>query len=353
MPWELDDASGTRYSLPASMSPAQRHIGGQPRTRFVRGYGSERWFTVQDGIRDPEPFALVGVLQTDRNDSHVQTLLNALDAAVAGAVRLYHVDHDGNDLEFLEILGGLPLEVSPDGVDASLLTVTARLVPATGAWASAAGSSVDSGSGPGPGPEPEPEPDYEDDFESHSVATGIPTGWSDGGGTATPTWSVTATSPLAGAKSLRAASVTGTRNLVFAGSTLTNGLITALVQPASASFGNNVQPGVIARYANASNLVRVRASRNDPERGLILSQRIANTETVLDFAVFAIALGATYKLELELSGATATARLRDTNGILLATATASVSVAAGGPVGVSASGDGAVMMFDDFQAFVD
>ena len=140
MPWELETADGTRYRLPASLHPAQRHVGGEPRVRFVRGYGSDTWYTVQDGIREPATLDLVGVLQTDRDEAAIQTLLNELEAAAASAVKLVHLDHDGRDVEHLTLLGALPITVSPDGVDGTMLTITVPLVP-TGEWTAGGGSS--------------------------------------------------------------------------------------------------------------------------------------------------------------------------------------------------------------------
>lgn len=141
MPWELVDALGNRYRLPASIQPAQRHVGGRPRVRFVRGYGSEQWFTVQDGIREPATLDLVGVLQTDRDESTIQSLIDELEAAAASAVKLVHLDHDGVDVEHLVLLGSLPITTEPDGIDGTLLTVTVPLVP-TGEWLSGGGSSA-------------------------------------------------------------------------------------------------------------------------------------------------------------------------------------------------------------------
>lgn len=141
MPWELVDALGNRYRLPASLRPAQRHVGGSPRVRFVRGYGSEQWFTVQDGIREPTTLDLVGVLQTDRDESTIQSLIDELEAAAASAVKLVHLDHDGVDVEHLVLLGSLPITTEPDGIDGTLLTVTVPLVP-TGEWLSGGGSSA-------------------------------------------------------------------------------------------------------------------------------------------------------------------------------------------------------------------
>ena len=142
MPWELVDALGNRYRLPASLHPAQRHVGGEPRVRFVRGYGSDTWYTVQDGIREPATLDLVGVLQTDRDESTIQSLIDELEAAAASAVKLVHLDHDGQDVEYVELLGALPLTIEPDGVDGTLLTVTVPLVPASDEWQPGGGSSA-------------------------------------------------------------------------------------------------------------------------------------------------------------------------------------------------------------------
>lgn len=138
MPWELETAAGTRYRLPASLHPAQRHVGGEPRVRFVRGYGSEQWFTVRDGIREPATLDLVGVLQTDRDESTIQSLIDELEAAAESAVKLVHLDHDGVDVEHLQLLGGLPITTEPDGIDGTNLKVVVRLVP-TGEWAAGGG----------------------------------------------------------------------------------------------------------------------------------------------------------------------------------------------------------------------
>jgi hypothetical protein len=134
MPWELVDALGNRYRLPASLHPAQRHVGGEPRVRFVRGYGSEQWFTVQDGIREPATLDLVGVLFTDRDETLIQELLDELTEAAMVAVALAHVTPDGTSIEHLPLLGALPVTTEPHGVDGTLLAVTLPLLPAANEW---------------------------------------------------------------------------------------------------------------------------------------------------------------------------------------------------------------------------
>lgn len=145
MPWELVDGSGNRYRLPASLHPAQLHVGGSPRVRFVRGYGQTRWFVVQDGIREPEPIDLVGVLQTDRDEVTIQALLDQLDAAAASAVKLVHLDNYGVPIRQLPLLGALPITTEPDGVDGTFLRVTVPLVPGQADW-----EAPDESSGPAP-----------------------------------------------------------------------------------------------------------------------------------------------------------------------------------------------------------
>lgn len=145
MPWELVDAQGNRYRLPSSVWPERLHVGGSPRVRFVRGYGSEQWFTVQDGIREPEPIDLVGVLQTDRGEVTIQALLDQLDAAAASAVKLVHLDNYGVPIRQLPLLGALPITTEPDGVDGTFLRVTVPLVPGQADW-----EAPDESSGPVP-----------------------------------------------------------------------------------------------------------------------------------------------------------------------------------------------------------
>ena len=146
MPFHLVDANGVTYTLPATVQPEQLHVGGSPRIRFVRGYGSGDWFVVLDGIREPEALNLVGLLHTDRDETGIQTLLDALEDAAAAAVRLVHVDHDGNAVKHLPLLGALPITTSPDGVDGTLLEVTLPLVPGAHDWSAGAGSGGGSGS---------------------------------------------------------------------------------------------------------------------------------------------------------------------------------------------------------------
>lgn len=155
MPFQLVDADGVAYTLPASLQPEQLHVGGSPRVRFVRGYGSGNWFTSLDGIREPEALNIVGALHTDRDESTIQTLLDALVTAAASAVKLVHVDHDGLAVKELPLLGSLPVTTEPNGVDGTLLMVTLPLVPGGTEW-SVATDSGDSGSGYDPGPDPEP-----------------------------------------------------------------------------------------------------------------------------------------------------------------------------------------------------
>lgn len=155
MPWELETSTGSRYAVPVTLHPAQRHVGGNPRVRFVRGYGSETWYTVQDGIREPATIDLIGVLHTDHDDSGTQSLLDALAVAADGCTKLVHVDHDGVDVEHLALLGSLPMTVVPTGVDGTLVQVTLPLVPGATEWVVATDSGdYDSGYEPSPDPEP-------------------------------------------------------------------------------------------------------------------------------------------------------------------------------------------------------
>lgn len=133
MPYDLVDGDGIRCRVPASITPSQLHVGGSPRVRLLRGYGSETWYRTLDGLREPEAFALVGLLHTDRDEPGIQSILDGFAAAVASAVALVQVDHAGVDVQTLPLLGSLPVTVAPDGIDGSLLTVTAALVPA-GEW---------------------------------------------------------------------------------------------------------------------------------------------------------------------------------------------------------------------------
>ena len=133
MPWELEDIYGARYRLPASIAPTQLHVGGRPRVRFVRAYGSDDWYRTLDGLREPGVYTLAGILQTDRDEAGIQTLLDALRAAVATAEALVQVSNDEGDVATLWLLGALPVTTTPDGIDGSLLNVTIPLIP-EGEW---------------------------------------------------------------------------------------------------------------------------------------------------------------------------------------------------------------------------
>ncbi len=142
MPFQLVNEEGGVYTLPASMQPEQLHVGGSPRIRFVRGYGSGNWFSALDGIREPEALNLVGLLHTDRDESTIQALLDALVTAAEAAVKLVHVDHDGLAVRHLPLLGALPVTTEPDGIDGTLLQVTLPVIPAASDWSSGGGSSA-------------------------------------------------------------------------------------------------------------------------------------------------------------------------------------------------------------------
>lgn len=134
MPWELVDADGNAYRLPATISPAQKHVGGAPNQRFVRGYGSSEWFVTLPGEREPQTLDLVGVLFTDRDEALIHQHVLALETAAANALAIALVAPDGAIVEHLPLLGALPLVTSPHGSDGTLLTVTLPLIPA-GEWA--------------------------------------------------------------------------------------------------------------------------------------------------------------------------------------------------------------------------
>lgn len=140
MPWELENGVGGRYRLPASLQPAQLHVGGRPRARFVRGYGSGDWYRALDGVREPEAINLTGLLATDQDAEGIQNLLDELTAAAQAAVKLVHVDHLGGDVQYLPLLGALPVTTEPDGVDGTLLTITLPLVPSSSEWTVLVGS---------------------------------------------------------------------------------------------------------------------------------------------------------------------------------------------------------------------
>lgn len=133
MPWELADEEDNRYRLPASISPAQNHIGGNPDQRIVRGYGSSDWYTVLDGIRQPQPLELTGTLATDHDYAGMQDLLDELQAALDSAVQLIEVD-DAGDIAVMDLLGSLPITTSPEGIDGTLLSVRVPLLPADEDW---------------------------------------------------------------------------------------------------------------------------------------------------------------------------------------------------------------------------
>lgn len=141
MPFDLVTPSG-RYRVPASLTVERLSIGGSSRVRFVRGYGSDDWFTTLDGLREPEPINLVGVLATDQDDAGTQALITALEDAAAAATRLVHVDASENDVAFVDLLGHLPVTTVPDGLDGTLVGVTAPLLPAAGEWTTAGESSA-------------------------------------------------------------------------------------------------------------------------------------------------------------------------------------------------------------------
>lgn len=135
MPFDLVDALGARYRLPASLQPEQLHVGGAPRIRFVRGYGgSAPWYRVLDGIREPQALNIVGLLATDRDESSIQTAVDALVLAAEAAVALEHVDFDDVTIRTLPLLGALPVTTEPDGIDGTLLKVTLPLIPGSDAW---------------------------------------------------------------------------------------------------------------------------------------------------------------------------------------------------------------------------
>lgn len=126
--------SGLEYPLPAGLSINQRHVGGAPRVRFVRPYGRDVWWSVQDRRREPDTIDLVGTVFTDRNESLIRDLLNELNTAAQSAVALVHATRDGVHVEHLPLLGALGVTAEPDGIDGTLLNVTLPLVPAVDEW---------------------------------------------------------------------------------------------------------------------------------------------------------------------------------------------------------------------------
>ncbi len=133
MPYDLIDHTDTRFRLPATLQPAQRHVGGEPRARFVRGYGSNAWFVTLDGLREPSTVDLVGLLATDRDEEAIQDLIDDVAAAATTAVALAHVAHDDSIVETLPLLGALPITTEPDGIDGSIVRVKLPLIPG-GEW---------------------------------------------------------------------------------------------------------------------------------------------------------------------------------------------------------------------------
>lgn len=134
MPFELSDEYDTRYRVPASLTPEQLHVGGDPDARAVRGYGSEQWFTLGDGIREAAVLTFSGFIATDRNYAQMDTMRQELEDAVSSAAQLIEVDADGLDVAVLELRGALPVQYSPTGVDGTLLHVRVHLLPASADW---------------------------------------------------------------------------------------------------------------------------------------------------------------------------------------------------------------------------
>lgn len=129
MHWELASDEGSRYRLPAGITPVQLHVGGDPDQRIVRAYGSDTWYSTLPGHREPQPYTLTGLMATDRDEAGMHQHLEALRAAAAAAVALVHV-HAGVDVQHLPLLGTLPITMHPDGIDGTLLEVTIPLLPA-------------------------------------------------------------------------------------------------------------------------------------------------------------------------------------------------------------------------------
>lgn len=134
MAWLLVDDGGRAYRVPDSISPTQLHVGGSPKQRFVRGYGSETWYVTQDGLREPAPLELSGTIFTDRDEAAILPLIEEFDAAVNTAARLVQIDVNRVRIRELPLLGGLPIITVPDGVDGTLLRVTARVLPDGDGW---------------------------------------------------------------------------------------------------------------------------------------------------------------------------------------------------------------------------
>lgn len=134
MAWLLVDSGGRAYRVPPSISLPKLSVGGVPRVRFVRGYGSSDWYVTQDGLREPEPLTLTGVLHTDRDEAGIHALTEAFQQALDDAVLLVQLDANGTRVREMPLLGALPLTTTPDGIDGTLLTVTAHLLPAADEW---------------------------------------------------------------------------------------------------------------------------------------------------------------------------------------------------------------------------
>lgn len=130
MPWELADDEGNRYRVPAGIAPTQLHVGGRPDQRIVRAYGSSTWYSTLPGYREPEPFVLTGLLATDRAEAEMHEAMGDLRDATITAAALIHVDYTGLDVQYLPLLGSLPITTKPDGIDGTLLEVTIPLLPA-------------------------------------------------------------------------------------------------------------------------------------------------------------------------------------------------------------------------------
>lgn len=129
---KLDDQQ--EVDVPASLSINQRHVGGEPRVKLVRAYGSSVWWAVRDERREPDTIDLVGVLQTDRNNSLIRDILNNLASFTQRATSLIHATRSGVHVEHLPLLGALEPTAEPDGLDSTLLNITVPLIPAGDAW---------------------------------------------------------------------------------------------------------------------------------------------------------------------------------------------------------------------------
>lgn len=183
-----------------------------------------------------------------------------------------------------------------------------------------------------------PPPDWAEDWETHTVAAGVPAGWTaENFGNNTAAWSITNTSPIAGTKSLQVSAANGEGRIAT-----------------NTSFPEDFRLTLLFRVDNTGSIQNLAIKL----RGDAVEVRLQAGTNQLYVAgangACTIAGNTVYELTIDLSGSNCSATVRNFSiGTIIATVSSS-SVSSGSPggsIGIQYQAVNRTALLDNLRAY--